>query len=81
MNRWSEKLRALPRIAIVCAWFFAVGSLIPLLLLAFNLDGAHSSHVFGTTIGERTITIPGLTYSGVLGSLLLWTEICALIAA
>lgn len=69
----------LPKLAVGGAWLFAIGSLFPLLWL-IN-DGAADGHVFGTTVGSTTYTIPLLAYSGGIGMLLIWAEILAVAGA
>lgn len=71
-----------PRYAIAGASFFAIASLIPLLWLM--LEGPSetgTSQVFGTNINAAEHSVWGLTYSGTAGTLLLWMEIFAVIAA
>lgn len=79
MLQWREWL---PRYAVGGAWFFAIASMIPLLWLVIEGHGeGGSSHVFGTTAGGVLHTVWGLTYSGVFGTIVLWLELLALVAA
>jgi hypothetical protein len=71
-----------PRYALVGAWFFAIVSAIPLIWLMIEGHGGDgSSRVFGATVNGVVHTVWGLTYAGFFGSLLLWLEFFALIAA
>lgn len=67
------------RLATGGAWLFALGSLIPLLLLMS--DGGADGAVFRTTIGDRAYSIPLLNYSGGVGMLLIWAELLAVAGA
>lgn len=77
--------RALPRdlhrIAVGGAWLFSIGSLFPLLWLASAHSPDGVARVFGTNSGGVDHGVWGLTYSGVIGGMLLWTQILAVIAA
>jgi hypothetical protein len=61
------------------AWLFSMGSLLPLLWLAGENGGV--SRVFGAQADGVQHSVWGLTYSGVLGSILLWIQILGLLGA
>lgn len=77
-----HRLPRLPRYAVLGAWFFAIVSAIPLIWLMIEGQGSDShSRVFGASVNGVMHTVWGLTYSGFFGSILLWLEFFALIAA
>lgn len=72
----------LPGYATAGAWFFAIGSMIPLLWLAVEGHGpGESSKVFATTVDGVSHSVWGLTYAGMPGTALLWMELLAVAAA
>lgn len=69
----------LTRLATGGAWLFAIGSLLPLFWLIS--DGGADGAVFAAHVGDRSYSIPLLTYSGGIGMLLIWAEILAVAGA
>ncbi len=77
----SKVLPGLLKSATAGAWFFAVGSLITLVvLIASGWPGAHAT-MASTTTGGKTYNAIGLTYPGAIGAVWLWSQACIVFAA
>lgn len=73
----------LRKLAIGGAWLFAVGSLFPLAWLIWFSNGGFLAvgHVFSTHINGQDVTMPLLSYSGLAGFLLIWSQVLLVSAA
>jgi len=77
----SKILPGVLKSATAGAWFFAIGSLIALVVfIALGWPGAHAT-MASTTTGGKTYNAIGLTYPGAIGAVWLWSQVFIVLTA
>lgn len=81
-DKLAKLLAVLDRSALGGAWLFAVGTLCGLVwFISQGWPGSGRTTIVSTSVGENRYHGIGLTYTGMPGTILLWSEALVLLAA